>query len=99
VAAGAELVATTAARSKSSRGFALRHPSRQSPGVGAAPEVGLCQSCEHARCVRSARGSAFWLCAQHDRDPRFAKYPRLPVRACTGYTQQTTTREKPEETP
>jgi hypothetical protein len=66
--------------------------------MGAAPEVGLCQSCEHARSVRSARGSTFWLCAEHDRDPRFAKYPRLPVRACTGYRHEPATEPKKEPT-
>jgi len=48
--------------------------------------------------VRSARGSGFWLCGLHDRDPRFAKYPPLPVRACAGYAQKPATPE-PEKTP
>lgn len=64
----------------------------------AVSEVGLCASCEHARRLRSARGSVFWLCGLHERDPRFAKYPPLPVRACAGYAHEPTTPE-PEETP
>ncbi len=48
-------------------------------------DAGLCSDCEHARRVTSARGSVFFLCAMHDRDPRFAKYPRLPVLRCSGY--------------
>jgi hypothetical protein len=35
--------------------------------------------------VESARGSNFWLCARSADDPRFPKYPRLPVLQCPGY--------------
>lgn len=48
--------------------------------------VGLCASCEHARLIRSAKGSEFWLCEQSQRDARFSKYPALPVRGCVGYS-------------
>jgi hypothetical protein len=48
-------------------------------------EAGLCATCRHARRVESARGSRFWLCARSADDPRFAKYPRLPVLQCPGY--------------
>jgi hypothetical protein len=51
----------------------------------ATPEAGLCGSCVHARSVRSSRGSTFVLCGLHASDPRFAKYPPLPVRVCTGH--------------
>jgi hypothetical protein len=47
--------------------------------------VGLCTLCRHARAIRSAKGSEFWLCERSKRDARFAKYPRLPVRACEGF--------------
>jgi hypothetical protein len=47
--------------------------------------AGLCDHCLHARRVGSARGSMFTLCLLHERDPRFAKYPRLPVVTCSGY--------------
>jgi hypothetical protein len=35
--------------------------------------------------VTSARGSSFTLCELSLVDPRFPKYPRLPVVACDGY--------------
>jgi len=47
--------------------------------------VGLCAECAHGHRVVSAKGSEFWLCAKSDTDPRFAKYPRLPVLECGGY--------------
>lgn len=50
----------------------------------AAPPAGLCESCRHARRIASAR-STFLRCARADGDPRFAKYPRLPVVACPGH--------------
>jgi hypothetical protein len=40
--------------------------------------------------VESARGSVFWLCAQSADDPRFAKYPRLPVLRCVGFAPNDT---------
>ena len=46
--------------------------------------VGLCASCRHARTVTTPR-STFWLCRLSATDPRFARYPRLPVLACPGY--------------
>jgi hypothetical protein len=51
--------------------------------------VGLCARCRHARRLRSERGSAFWLCGRAAADRRFAKYPRLPVRECPGYEEET----------
>jgi hypothetical protein len=45
----------------------------------------LCERCEHARLVTSARGSEFWRCDLSERDPRFPKYPRLPVIRCVGF--------------
>jgi hypothetical protein len=52
--------------------------------------------------VRSARGSSFWLCGLHERDPRFPKYPPLPVHICTGHAPRPTTNvtnPEPEKTP
>jgi hypothetical protein len=51
----------------------------------AAQRVGLCVTCEFMRQVRSDRGSTFYLCERSLNDPRFAKYPRLPVLECPGY--------------
>ena len=47
--------------------------------------AGLCASCVHARRIESARGGVFWLCRKSEEDPRFPKYPRLPVRECPGF--------------
>lgn len=51
---------------------------------GPDPRVGLCGSCRHARPVATPR-STFWLCERSRTDPRFEKYPRLPVLECPGY--------------
>jgi hypothetical protein len=48
-------------------------------------DAGLCNDCQHAKRVTSARGSVFFLCGMHDRDARFAKYPRLPMVQCSAY--------------
>jgi hypothetical protein len=39
-----------------------------------------------APSCRPGRGSTFWLCELNATDPRFPKYPRLPVVACAGFT-------------
>jgi hypothetical protein len=67
------------APSISSRRGGERDPSGpQSP-------AGLCADCTHARRIESARGSVFFLCQLSSTDPRFPKYPRLPVLSCPGY--------------
>ena len=43
--------------------------------------AGLCATCLHARTVTSDRGSTFVWCGLSKSDPRFPKYPRLPVLA------------------
>jgi hypothetical protein len=47
--------------------------------------IGLCAACRHARVVRSARGSTFYLCQLSAVDVRFARYPHLPIVKCAGY--------------
>jgi len=47
--------------------------------------VGLCRTCRHAEVVTSSKGSTFYLCALSATDPRFRRYPALPVVSCTGY--------------
>jgi len=47
--------------------------------------VGLCTLCRHARAIRSAKDSEFWLCQRSQFDPRFVKYPALPRRTCVGF--------------
>jgi hypothetical protein len=49
---------------------------------------GLCADCLYSRVVDSSKGSQFLLCQLSQSDPSFHKYPRLPVLACTGYSQK-----------
>jgi hypothetical protein len=47
--------------------------------------IGLCATCRHVRRVETERGSVFYRCARAATDPRFRKYPPLPVVRCEGY--------------
>jgi hypothetical protein len=47
--------------------------------------VGLCLTCKQARRVRTDRGSVFYQCQLSAVDPRYSKYPRLPVLQCAGH--------------
>ena len=49
--------------------------------------AGLCASCVHGQTIESSKGSTFLLCRLSFTDPRFAKYPQLPVVSCAGYRQ------------
>ena len=49
------------------------------------PAPGLCVFCLHSRKITSGRGSDFWLCGLAATNPRFPKYPALPVRECEGF--------------
>jgi len=49
------------------------------------PPAGLCESCRHVKVVETRKGSRFYLCTLSDVDPRFPKYPRIPVLRCLGY--------------
>jgi len=53
--------------------------------------AGLCTDCIHGRRIESERGSVFVLCELALKDPRFPKYPRLPVLACDGYHRKSDT--------
>ena len=64
-------------RERAGETFPLRHTG-----------VGLCTSCVHARRIRSSKGSLFVLCGRSATDPRFPKYPRLPVSRCIGYEER-----------
>jgi hypothetical protein len=46
--------------------------------------AGLCAECVHLQFATSPR-SVFVRCALADRDPRFARYPPLPVVECEGW--------------
>lgn len=52
------------------------------------PAAGLCDGCRHQQIVRTGRGSEFSLCRLSRTDPRFAKYPRVPVLRCTGFERR-----------
>src|SRR6266496_1266954 len=47
--------------------------------------VGLCADCRFMRRIESERGSIFYRCERSATDPRYPKYPRLPVLQCLGY--------------
>ena len=51
-----------------------------------APPAGLCESCRNVRIVDTRKGSRFYLCELSEADPRFPKYPPIPVLRCIGYT-------------
>ncbi len=53
-----------------------------------AQAAGLCADCLHSRRIESAHGSVFILCNLSLSDPRFPKYPRLPVLSCDGYKKK-----------
>ena len=49
---------------------------------------GLCADCINVKVMRSDRESVFYLCQLSFTDPRFPKYPPLPVLSCDGYVQK-----------
>ena len=52
------------------------------------PYPGLCRDCAHMQEVVSARGSTFYLCRRSATDPRFPRYPPIPVLACAGFERR-----------
>lgn len=55
------------------------------PGVVPGPHPGLCAVCVHHRETHNRRGSTFHMCERSRDDPRFRKYPPLPVLRCPGF--------------
>jgi len=51
--------------------------------------VGLCERCQNAHRITSGKGSVFWRCREHDRDPSWRKYPQLPVLDCSRFIEST----------
>jgi hypothetical protein len=49
--------------------------------------AGLCRACLHVRLVRTSRESTFYLCRRSEKDPAYARYPRLPMILCAGFEQ------------
>lgn len=58
---------------------------REPPAAEGERLVGLCARCRHARRQSTKRGSTFWRCLRAETDPRFVRYPPLPVRTCAGF--------------
>ncbi len=50
----------------------------------ATARVGDCLDCRHAQTLKTKGGSAVFLCGRSGKDPRYAKYPRLPTTGCAG---------------
>lgn len=46
---------------------------------------GLCVRCAHVRLVEGRGASVFYLCERSFEDPRFPRYPAIPVLACSGF--------------
>jgi hypothetical protein len=55
--------------------------------TGLPAPAGLCATCQHLRVAASKR-SVFVRCGLADLDPRFSKYPPLPVVVCGGYQEK-----------
>jgi hypothetical protein len=57
-------------------------------GTGQGGDVrrfGLCGGCAHGQMLDSKTGSRFLFCLRARQDPRYAKYPPVPVFACPGF--------------
>jgi hypothetical protein len=48
-------------------------------------DAGLCGSCRHALVRPTRRGTVYLRCGRAATDPRYPKYPPLPVRRCDGH--------------
>ena len=48
----------------------------------------LCDVCVFRRVIISDKGSQFMLCEKSKADPRYPKYPRLPVVECDGFAPE-----------
>lgn len=59
------------------------------------PPAGLCGSCASVRIVETRKGSRFFLCQLSETDPRFPKYPRIPVLRCAGFAPIATPPDDP----
>lgn len=60
-------------------------PSGTMKKMPVASSPGLCADCQFMRQIQSDRGSVFYFCERSKTDPKFPKYPTLPVLRCSGY--------------
>jgi len=49
-------------------------------------DPGLCGHCVHCQTIDGAR-TQFYLCRLSATDPRFPRYPPIPVLACSGHVE------------
>jgi hypothetical protein len=68
-----------------SSGSNLTLPGERRDATFREPSVGLCAGCRYSRAITGGRGARFWLCRRSETDPRFPKYPMLPVSECAGF--------------
>jgi hypothetical protein len=47
--------------------------------------AGLCDKCRHVKKLSNAKGSTFYMCHLAESQPKFPRYPRLPVLKCDGF--------------
>ena len=47
--------------------------------------AGLCAGCRHAKRLATKTGAPIFQCARAANEPRYAKFPRLPVSSCVGF--------------
>jgi len=50
---------------------------------------GLCPGCANVQVIISGKGSRFYLCRLSYADPRFPRYPPVPVIECAGFVAAT----------
>jgi hypothetical protein len=67
--------------------------------TGDPDSAGLCATCRHARVITSSRGSRFILCERSRFDPRYPRYPGLPVLACAGFEEAPLNDVPPNDVP
>jgi hypothetical protein len=51
-------------------------------------DPGLCGTCVHALVRPTRRGTVYLRCGYASVDPRYPRYPTLPVRRCPAYSAQ-----------
>ena len=58
---------------------------KENMGVTVTDKSSLCFSCHYGNHIISGKGSSFLQCQKHFENPRYHKYPVLPMVACSGY--------------
>lgn len=56
-------------------------------------DPGLCGACRHERVVETRSGSRFHMCLRSRVDPKYARYPHLPVLRCPGFEPRRSTED------